>query len=62
MSRPLLPRASSATSLFFFWGNIDDPVGEVVAQRGKVELGRGPEHQLLAHAREMNSEQRDVKE
>ena len=26
MRRPDLPRASSATSLFFFWGSIDEPV------------------------------------
>jgi hypothetical protein len=26
MTRPALPRASSAMSAFFFWGSIDEPV------------------------------------
>ena len=35
MSRPLLPRASSATSGFFFWGSIELPVAKASSRTAK---------------------------
>ena len=34
-SRPALPRASSATSGFFFWGSIDEPVAQASSSATK---------------------------
>ena len=61
-SRPDLPRASSATSLLRFWGSIDDPVVNSSPSAREAELRRRPQDELLAHARQVHAEQREVEE
>ena len=46
--RPALPRASSATSGFFFCGSIELPGGEGVGEDREPELLGRPQHDLLA--------------
>ena len=63
MSRPALPRASSAMSGFFFCGSIDEPVLYASARRRKPNSSLRPQHDLLAeprqvHLRERGDEQR----
>ncbi len=50
MSRPALPRASSATSGFFFCGSIELPGGLGVVEADEAELLGRPQHDLLADA------------
>ena len=54
MSRPALPRASSAMSGFFFCGSIDDPVLYASASRRKPNSSLRPQHDLLAEARQVH--------
>ena len=59
MRRPALPRASSATSGFFFCGSIDEPVPYASARRHEPELLARPQHDLLAEAREVHLRERE---
>ena len=54
MSRPALPRASSAMSGFFFCGSIDEPVLYASARRRNPNSSRRPQHDLLAEARQVH--------
>ena len=54
ISRPALPRASSAMSGFFFCGSIDEPGGVAVVERGEAELLGRPQHPLLAEPGEVD--------
>ena len=55
---PAFPRTSSATSGLSFCGIIDEPVADVLGERGEAELGRRPEDELLADPREMDEADR----
>ena len=58
MSRPDLPRASSAMSGFFFCGMIDEPGGIRVVERDEAELPRVPDDDVLGEAGEVDAELR----
>ena len=62
MNRPALPRASSATSGFFFCGQHRAAGGVRVGEGAEPELLGRPQHDLLAHPREVDAEQGDVEE
>ena len=58
MSRPALPRASSAMSGFFFCGMIDEPVAKASSSSTQPNSVRGPEHDLLAEPGQVHADQR----
>jgi hypothetical protein len=62
MRRPALPRASSATSGFFFWGSIELPGGERVVEDREPELLGGPHHHLLTDAGQVDPEEGKIEE
>ena len=54
MTRPVLPRASSATSGFFFCGMIDEPVQKRSASAHEAEARVHPQDELLGEARHVH--------
>ncbi len=60
--RPARPRASSATSGFFFCGSIEDPVAHASSRTRKPNSSRRPQHHLLADAAEVDPEERQGEE
>ena len=58
ISRPDLPRASSAMSAFFFCGMIDEPVANASSSSTQPNSLRRPEHHLLAEAGQVHADQR----
>ena len=60
--RPLLPRASSATSGFFFWGSIELPVAKASSRTAKPNSSVDHSTSLLADARQVHAEERQVEE
>ena len=59
ISRPALPRASSAMSGFFFWGSIERAGGVGVVEPDEPELLGRPQHDLLADPRQVDADQRE---
>ena len=55
ISRPALPRASSATSGFFFCGMMLDPVDHASAKRGESELLGDPDDHVLTQPGEVDA-------
>jgi hypothetical protein len=58
LTRPVLPRASSGTSGFFFCGMIELPVQKRSARSMKPNARAHPQHQFFRQARQVRHQQR----